>query len=327
MLEPLLIAMVDDRTLIEIPRTDYQMVPPDTKPSIGLGCSLARPALGGVVAGQNELIRRLRQVQSLPAEEGEETEIEDASIGALVGYASLGAIMGATEVAERGVSTAAQLTASLAALGWRVVKPIAMSRPLAPVRRRAAVMAKQGEKTLDHWACTGYVEQEQGRSLAESITANVIDTVVTYLADNEAVAALIQAQAGQYLGYLNEHPEVVEGLVQKQVGEYLAYLHEHPDIIADLIKEQGDRYIDYLNEHPEVGAEPDAGPEPKHGDGNDGRSARAGATADSSLEFLVRNLLHRPLREELAEPSPDLVERAVKGRVAFQLPRRRRKEW
>ncbi len=319
--------MVDDRTLIEIPRTDYQVVPPDTTPTIGLGRSLARLALGGVVAGQNELIRRLRQVQSLPAEEGEETEIEDASIGALMGYASLGAIMGAAEVAQRGVSTVVQLTATSAALGWRVVKPVAMSRPLEPVRRRAAVMAKQGEKTLDEWARTGYVEQEQGRSLAESITANVIDTVVTYLADNEAVAALIQAQAGQYLGYLNEHPEMIEELVQKQVGEYLAYLHEHPDIIANLIREQGDRYINYLNENPESVQNLVQGQSLSMATGMMEEVRERGATTDSSLELLVRSLLRRPLREELPEPSPDLVERAVMGRVAFQLPKRRRREW
>ena len=42
-------AMVDDHTLIEIPRTDYQVVPPDSKSTIGLGRSLARLALGGVV--------------------------------------------------------------------------------------------------------------------------------------------------------------------------------------------------------------------------------------------------------------------------------------
>ena len=322
-----LIDMVDDRTLIEIPRTDYQMVPPDSKPTIGLGRSLARLALGGVVAGQNRLIRRLRQAQTPPADEGEEIEFEDASIGALVGYASLGAILGAADAAQRGVSSAAQLTASSAALGWRIVKPVAMSRPLEPVRRRAAVMAKQGEKTLDQWARTGYVEQEQGQSLAESITANVIDTVVTYLADNEAVAALIQAQAGQYLGYLNEHPEIVEGLVQKQVGEYLAYLHENPDIIANLIREQGDRYIDYLNKHPEAVQSLVQGQSLSMATGMVEEVREHGATADSSLEFLVRGLLHRPQREELPEPPPELVERAVKGRVAFQLPKRRRREW
>lgn len=319
--------MVDDRTLIEIPRTDYQMVPPDTKPVIGLGRSLARLALGGVVAGQNELVRRLRQVQTVPAEEGEETEIEDASIGALVGYASVGALLGAAEVAQRGVSSAAQLTATSAALGWRVVKPVAMSRPLEPVRRRAAVLAKQGEKTLDQWARSGYVEQEQGRTLAESITANVIDTVVAYLADNEAVAALIKAQAGLYVDYLNEHPEIVEGLVQKQVAEYLAYLHENPDIIANLIREQGDRYIDYLNENPESVQNLVQGQSLSMATGMMEEVRERGATADSSLEFLIRSLLRRPMREELSEPPPELVERAVKGRVAFQLPKRRRQEW
>ena len=321
----MLITMVDDRTLIEISRTDYQVVPPDTKPAIGLGRSLARLALGGVVAGQNELVRRLRQVQSLPAQEGEETEIDDASIGALVGYASLGAILGAADVAQRGVSTAAHLTATSAGLGWRIVKPVAMSGPLAPVRRRAAVMAKEGEKTLDQWARTGYVEQEQGRSLAESITANVIDTVVTYLADNEAVAALIQAQAGQYLGYLNEHPEIVEELVQKQVGEYLAYLHEHPDIIANLIREQGDRYIDYLNENPESVQGLIRGQSLSMATEMVEELRERSATADSSLELLVRGLLRRPLREELPEPSPGVMERAVTGRVAFQLPKMRKR--
>ena len=319
--------MVDDRTLIEIPRTDYQVVPPDAKPTIGLGRSLARLALGGVLAGQNELIRRLQQVQEQPAKEGEEKEIEDASAAALVGYASLGAMMGAAGVAQRGVSKAAQLTMASAALGWRLVKPVAMSRPLEPVRRRAAVMANQGERVLDQWALAGYVEQEQGQGLAGSITASVIDMVVTYLADNEAVAALIQAQAGQYLGYLNEHPEIVEGLVQKQVGEYLAYLHEHPDEIANLIKEQADRYIDYLNEHPESVQNLLQGQSLSMATGMMEEVRERGATTDSSLELLVRSLLGRPQREELPEPSPDLIERAVKGRVAFQLPKRRRREW
>ncbi len=318
--------MADEHKLIEIPHTDYEMVPPETKSAVGLGRALARLAIGGLMAGQDELVRRLHQAEPIPPEDLEEQGPGDANLAALVGYTSLGAAIAAAGLAQRGVATAVQVTATTATFGWRMVKPVAMSRPLQPLRRQAALMAKQGESTLDQWMHTGYVEQEQGRKLAEYLTTNIIDTVVAYLKENQAVAELIQSQAGQYLTYLNEHPEQVEALVQKQVGEYLAYLHEHPEQIANLIREQGDTYIDYLNENPDSVQELVQGQSLNMATEMVEELRERSATADASLELLVRGLLRRPPREELSTPAPEVVERAVMGRVAFQLPKVRRRK-
>jgi hypothetical protein len=42
----------------------------------------------------------------------------------------------------------------------------------------------------------------------------------------------------------------VQALIRAQAGQYIAYLQTAPDTVQPLIRQQGDIYIDYLNDHP-----------------------------------------------------------------------------
>lgn len=218
-------------------------------------------------------------------------------------FASYGAIRG-------GLSRLARASGTVARAGWQAFPP---------ARRVVGSWVDGQEAKLNGWVEAGRAEVARCRRLARSVAGRAMDGVVGELAGHPAVDVLVQAVAGAYLRYLQEHPEVADVLVQELAGNYLSYLQEHPAQVQALIRSQGDRYIEYLNGHPEMVQNLVSGQSSGlASEILDGVRART-VSADGLFESIARSILHRTPRERLAGPPPAVRRRAERATLPTDL--------
>ncbi len=155
-----------------------------------------------------------------------------------------------------------------------------------------------------------------------------VDKILPKLATSAAIQALILAQVNEILPELADDPGIqqvneilpeladdpgIQQLVMAQVDAILPELAESAAIL-DLIRVQGDKYIDYLNEHPDKVQNLISGQSVGLAGQMLDEVRERTVTADSVTEMIVRNLLKKKPRSELAEP-PDMVQARAASRI------------
>jgi hypothetical protein len=222
------------------------------------------------------------------------------------------------------------------------------------VQRPVRAFADRVESQVETLQAAGRSEVEASRQRVIGTLGGTIDGIIAYLSDNAQVDALIGAQIDKLLPLLSEHPAVerlievqvdkilpklatsaaIQALILAQVNEILPELADDPGIqqlvmaqvdailpelaesaaILELIRIQGDKYIDYLNEHPDKVQNLISGQSMGLAGQMLDEVRERTVTADSVTEMIVRNLLKKKPRSELAEP-PDMVQARAASRI------------
>jgi hypothetical protein len=112
------------------------------------------------------------------------------------------------------------------------------------------------------------------------------------------VDALVEQVAGNYLSYLQAHPEALDPFVQAQTHRILDHLSENPEQVQSLVQGQSLTMASQMRDEVRSGT----------------------VTADTAVEMVVRSLFRRAPRTELPAPPPGVQARSDKPRTSKQPP-------
>ncbi len=226
----------------------------------------------------------------------------------------------------RGLTGAVRMSIAAVALPIRVAAPVLMSRPLRPARDAvdtslrvvidtfASIIAEQLDSNheiqtlvdifVDRVLSDLTTEPAGVGPLVEVVAGDYLHTLETrpYLLDG-----LVRVAADRYVATLTTRPELLDGVVKGVAAGYIAYLQEHPELLDNLVQQVAGRYLEHLNENPAPVQEL-LSRQSVSVTTEIIREVRTQATvADNALEAIVRGLLRRKPRPELAPPtaSPD----------------------
>jgi len=197
-------------------------------------------------------------------------------------YVSLGLLFASYEATRRGLGRLANATGKVTQF-WLGV--------FSPTRRLLGSWVSEHESDLERWIRTGRVEARRSRGVARYLADSTVSQVIVNLAGKQTVDSLVQAVAGNYLAYLQEHPEQVEALIRSQGDNYIEYLNNNPEMVQDLLAGQSTGLASELVE--EV--------------------RERTVSADNVFEMIARSILRRTPREELPEPPPEVQRRAERA--------------
>lgn len=252
----------------------------------------------------------------------------------------LGTAFQSIETIEHGVFAVLRFNQSVLRTAGQVVEPL-----LKPLDALGVTdMVRKPAEALTITVETSVLRlEEKGRSglvRTDSITihtlSSTIDAVVDYLTESPAITALIDTQLAKILPVLGRSPAVeqlvrdqvnailpallqdeqVQLLVRSQAGAYITYLQQNPEIVQGLIRGQGDNYIEYLNDYNPDGVQSLIQGQSMSMAGQMMNEVRERTvTADSVVEMIVRNILRRKPREQLAPPPEEVQRRAEAGHL------------
>jgi pimeloyl-ACP methyl ester carboxylesterase len=267
---------------------------------------------------------------------------------------AVGAAVETGELARRGARTVQGINRRVWRMTEPARRPLEALGVTDLVQRPVRAFADRVESQVETLQAAGRSEVEASRQRVIGTLGGTIDGIIAYLSDNAQVDALIGAQIDKLLPLLSEHPAVerlievqvdkilpklatsaaIQALILAQVNEILPELADDPGIqqlvmaqvdailpelaesaaILDLIRVQGDKYIDYLNEHPDKVQNLISGQSVGLAGQMLDEVRERTVTADSVTEMIVRNLLKKKPRSELAEP-PDMVQARAASRI------------
>jgi hypothetical protein len=164
---------------------------------VGTVRMLMRLALGSVVIGREEMLRRFQEKQSetsVPASTlNEVTPIESESDR--LRYAAIGAMSRSSDTLGQGISVFGRLTNRTFGFFTRAVSPLTESRMMGPFRRRYQRYVDQGERVVGEWVAVGRREEYLGRQLAQDTVIESIEETLDYLAESPEMDELTQQQS------------------------------------------------------------------------------------------------------------------------------------
>jgi hypothetical protein len=176
--------------------------------------SLVRLLVGGAVEGSAELTRRLDDWETrlnvakpLPALTREEETPVD-----LARYALVGAAFDGAEFLREQFPVWQAMVEKTAQLSGKAARPFVRNRFTGFVGRWWDSAVGTGEKNFQRWIEIGRAEEPRSRALARTGVQDVINDIVSYLAENPEVADLVQQQSVGLAG------EVVEEVRAKTVS-------------------------------------------------------------------------------------------------------------
>jgi hypothetical protein len=188
--------------------------------------TLMRLAVGGVVIGAEELLRRSRQRQA---------EIQQSAAHKMViapfseleqnrqRHTLIGLLFETPEAISSGLAKVSHASGTAAGLVGKVLGPFANSRLARPVKRRYDRLVARGESTLERWTERGRVEEQVSRALAEQAVAELVDEVmaevITQLAQKPEVRELLQQQsvslAGEVVGEVRQRTASTDAILER----------------------------------------------------------------------------------------------------------------
>ena len=271
-----------------------EITPTDQGVPIDSFLSILRLLLGGALEVADLLQRWLEEGESIHAAgTANQQSAQGESARQQAVYVSIAMLFAYYEMARRGVGRVAHASGR-AANFWLNAFP--------PARNWLGSWVNDHESDLERWIQIGRAEARRSRSLARYLTGSTVDYVVDNLSGNQTVDSLVQSVAGNYLAYLNEHPEQVEALIRSQGDEYIDYLNKNPEMVQNLLAGQSTGLANELVEE----------------------IRERTVSADNVFEMIARSILRRAQREELPEPPPDVQQRAQRAVLPSDLKDTRR---
>lgn len=141
-----------------------------------------------------------------------------------------------------------------------------------------------------------------------------VSRILPVLGQNPAVQQLVRQQVEAILPDLVNEP-AIQTLIRAQAGQYIQYLNEHPDQVQPLIRAQGDTYIDYLNAHPASVQNLVQGQSLSLAGQMRDEVRERTVTGDSVVDAIVRGIFRMKPREDLPPPDADIQRRAEAGKL------------
>jgi hypothetical protein len=262
---------------------DHETPPVDQEAAIDAYRSILRLLVGGSLEVADLLRSWLAEGEAIYAKDAagsEKSQGETARQQAL--YASIALLFASYEATRRGVGRLAQSSGQVAQF-WL--------RAFPPARQYLNTWIGNHEADLERWIRTGRTEARRSRGLSRYVAGSTVNQVVGNLSGNETIDVLVQAVAGNYLAYLQEHPEQVESLIRSQGDGYIVYLNKNPESVQALLAGQSTglaaELVDEVRERT--------------------------VSADNVFEMIARSILRRTPREELTEPPPEVQKRAERA--------------
>jgi hypothetical protein len=204
-----------------LPKTESTTMPapPESSQDDGLR-SLTRLVVGAVGIGIEELSLRLRRWEEEldrakakektkssqpPAQSAtDQPEGTEPESDQLLRFAMTGMLFDAQVIVKRGVGKAVKVGRGVRRRTSPIIRPIASSRLLSPVRTRYRKMVSIGQQRLDRWIEIGRQEETHSRMLAQTALAGTVDETVDYLAEMPGVQELIATQGTSIIGEIGE---------------------------------------------------------------------------------------------------------------------------
>lgn len=310
--------------------------------------SLVRLGVGGVSLGARLARQPLALLDELGGRRSEDAEAPQAPpLSEQAMDAAIGAAVETGQLARRGARSILGLHRRV----WRMTEPARRPLNALGVTAAVQAVAGRAEARVDALQAIGHSEVELSRQRVVGTLGGAIDGIIAYLADNPQVDALIGVQVDKLLPQLAEHPAVerliaaqiekilpklaesegIHDLIAAQVERLLPELAESegiheliaaqvaqilPTLAIDeqielLIRAQGDKYIDYLNDHPDKVRNLVSGQSVGLAGQMLNEVRERTVTADSVAEMVVRNLLRKKPRSDVAEPIDAVQARAA----------------
>jgi len=337
-----------------VPAPPVATAAPASSRDDGLVDSLVRLGVGGVSLGARIARQPLALLGELAGQGADRTGAEPPSTSERVMETAVGAVVETGELARRGARTALGINQRVWRMTEPARRPLDALGVTDLVQRPVRAVIERAETHVETLQAAGRSEVEASRQRVVGTLSGTIDGIIAYLVDNPQVDALIGAQIDKLLPLLADHPAVerlieaqvdkilpklaesaaIHDLIVAQVDRLLPELAESaaihdliaaqvaqilPELAVDeqielLIRAQGDRYIDYLNEHPDKVQNLISGQSAGLAGQMLDEVRERTVTADSVTEMIVRNLLKKKPRSELAEP-PDMVQARAASRI------------
>jgi hypothetical protein len=251
--------------------------------------SMLRLMVGGSIEAVDALRHWLEEAEASRSElSTDDRPLAGEGDGRRALHVSIALLFASYEVTRRGLSRAVDASTRVARF-W--------GKAFSPARKVLGSSTYAYDADLERWIQAGQAEVRRSRGLARSLAHRAVDRATGSLAASRMVDGLVQAVAGNYLRYLETHPETLEKLIRSHADQYVEYLNRNPQMVQQLVSGQSSGLAEELI---------------------DGVRARA-VTADGVFEAIVRSILHRPPRDRLPGPSPAVQRRAERATVPSDL--------
>jgi hypothetical protein len=276
--------------------------------------ALAQLAVGGTLEGSQLFMQILNDwVQQNPPDPNVLDAQPNETDADRNRYALLGALLDLTQAAGSGTTRLGNLFRGMSNLGMAPLKSIGNSLPMRPMRTGFDKLVARGERRMDRWVEKGRAADLRSRRMTREVATGSIGNVVEYFSANEEIQVLIQGQVELMVGNLPHTPEL-DQLVQGLAGNYLAYIDQHPEALAGLIEGQADQYLDHLEKHPEKVQEILQGQSLSLLGAIQIELRQRATMVDTILEKVARGILRKTPRSQLPPPPADVMARAETGR-------------
>lgn len=208
--------------------------------------ALLRLLVGGMLIGADELRERLRRWDDVSRPAAESAPPQDPS--AWLRYALVGMVFDGETRMRRGLSTMLAGLTRLADEGNFAYNRLAFAlrrTPFDRVRKQLDELlflsSADIDRWIDRWSARGWIEEQQGRRLAQQAAASVIDELLDYMAHNPEVRSLIEQQgadmADSAVGDVRERTAVADlwierlahNLLRRQQGDKPARPADNPE--------------------------------------------------------------------------------------------------
>lgn len=187
-----------------VPEAQYA---PPAKPEFDAYRATVRLLVGGTIEGAAELARRLeewerriREAQMIEAKSPAEETPSD-----LARYAVVGLVLETAEFFRRRVPVWLRLSDLTVETTGRMVTRLPFT---GFIGRRYDELVARGMGSVDRWIAVGRAEEPTSRAVARLAVEDVINDIVSYLAENPEVAELVQNQS---IGLAGEVVDQVRG--------------------------------------------------------------------------------------------------------------------
>ena len=179
-----------------------------------------RLLVGGVMAGTDELNRRLKVAQAELRTEAVTTTVDpDETELDRFRYALIGALIQVPELTQQGLNAANRVSHKATGIVSKVANPIVSSRLMGPARRRYERFVARGEARLERLLELGRAEEQSGRALVSRTTSNGIDELLDYLAQKPEIRELVQQQsmgmANEMMGEIRDRSATADALAER----------------------------------------------------------------------------------------------------------------
>lgn len=173
---------------------------PPADPEFDAYLSAVRLLIGGAVEGTAELAHRLERWEAeLRAAEAAPEPATPETPGDVARYMLVGLAFSAGEGARRQVVKLAQTSDLFLRLGGSAARPLVNNRltgrVVGPFDRAFDRLATRGRQRVNGWVALGREQEPQARLLARKAYLEGVDEFISYLAENQELADLVQKKS------------------------------------------------------------------------------------------------------------------------------------